>query len=243
MSKKEFYCGLHSDLPPENWRNLSAFDLWKTDGMPEKTVACSWHRIAGDFIDPRLAQLAPGENFRLRMDFLRMLEQSLRRAVELGMEAVTVSCDWERLLQDALYRENWLAQMRFAAGVLHGLPLKMGLRFRLAQRDETLSFCAISKILKEIPNRSILLALEFYPHESSTLPDEKKWMTFCREALLLEFGYEPMIGNQLTRKLIEPGLSAASAAGIPLVFHPRKASGDSLAAECNFLQQILSAGD
>ncbi|MBO5762574.1 MAG: hypothetical protein J6R85_01760 [Lentisphaeria bacterium] len=239
MSSSAFGFGLHSSILPENWRELKAFGIWKTEGIPEKCAPLPRRRFAGDFIDPRLAQLAPGENFRLRMDFLRMLEQSLRRAAAVRMEAVTVSCDWERLENDPRYRENWLAQMRFAAGILHGSSLKMGLRFRFSGRDDAPGYAAILGILREIPTRSILLALEVHPHESAALPDEKKLLAFCREALLLEYAYEPVIGNQLTQKLIAPGIQAASAAKIPFFFHPRRAEGELLAAEAQALQMLL----
>jgi len=237
--------GLSIDtVPPEK---LPAGLTWLMLDNSVFTAPLRWpdqhrkmRRAVAHLADRSLCRLAPAENLRLRLDFLRMMDRQLTEAARTPVEMVRIDCDFGRAGCEPAYREQLLVLLRAIGGMLepHDMQLELGGRMP----DEGCRPEQILALLRELPNRKIKLQWEIHPHEpgAAAIP-----APVCRllgyEAETLEFVYEPALGNHLTPKLLLPVLRALpEIPGRRIFFRPVGLSANAVAAEAAELAALAA---
>ncbi len=201
-------------LPPE-WSGLKlSFRLWETLSASRLRRFQRFERIIGDLAERRLCALTPGENLRLRMDFLELLASRFRQVAGAGVAAGSCAFDLSAA-QDPACRQALLGMLRSICGGLDSSETRLLLPFRIPGGG--MGPAELGDLLRELPGRNLAVLAELHPHEPgfSQLPSDLL-RPLGRQVWGVECVYEPGTGNRLTAKLLGDLLRTLSGANRPV---------------------------
>ncbi len=197
--------------------------------------------LCGDLLDRGLCSLTPGENLRLRLEFLKQLKQRAVEAKNAGIPAVSASFDITSAENDPGYRENLLAMLRSFCGALDGIKVDFELPLRLP--DPSLSAGKLAAFLQELPGKHLGVLAELHPHEAAFAAlGENVLRPVAFSVRTMEFYYDAASGNHLTPKLLAKTIRPLAFTLRPLkvIFHPVGLEPDGWEVELFQLNKLIS---
>ena len=230
---------------------LEPFDCLKvaSDQLLEQENAARLRKVfpgrrilAGELAERPLCELAPEEGIKLRLDFVRRLEERCRQVKAAGAVAGTAPFDLARAAIDFDYRNRLLELLRCCCGVLQAVDFPLLLPWRVPSPPGGAASGACGDFLRSLPLARLGVLAEWHPHEPAfaALPDGG--MNPIRfEARDVEIIYEPATGNRLTSRLLEARLERLLLPGrdLRVYFHAAGLADDGWAVEIAELSALV----
>lgn len=237
-----------SGVPAEE---LAPFDCLKvaSDRLLERETAARLRKIfpgrrilAGELAERPLCELAPEENIKLRLDFVRRFHERCRQVKAAGATAGSAPFDLARAAIDPDYRGRLLELLCCCCGVLHEVDFTLQLPWRVPSPPGGAAPGACGELLRSLPLAHLGVLAEWHPHEPAfaALPDGG--MNPIRfETRDVEIVYEPATGNRLTSRLLGERLERLRLPGrdLRVYFHAAGVTGDGRAVEIAELAALV----
>lgn len=171
---------------PEPYPKGLAFAAVPGEALDNAALRLKLHKIASgkvavmprDIIAHEIASLLPEQNLALRTEFARFFRARCKRALELRSSEVELRFDWERMAEDAAYREALRLLLRGSFGILAECGLK--LRFGVRLPGDTHGYAAL---VRDLLYPGLGLSLECLPPEID--PRELHALRFYSDCFVL----------------------------------------------------------
>ena len=171
---------------PEPYPKELGFVAVPGEALDDAALRMKLHKIASgkvaiiprDLIACEIASFLPEQNLALRIEFARFFRARCKRALEQRSTEVGLRFDWERMAQDAAYRESLQLLLRGSFGILAECKLTLRLGVRLPGDAE-----AYVRMLRELLYPGVGLSLECVPGE--TTPEALHALRFYSDCLVL----------------------------------------------------------
>lgn len=190
----------------------------------EEAAACALHY---DLIDRQLSGLIPGENLKMRLEYLDCLRERIRRSSARGASEVMFFFDWGRAAGDAAYYGNMLEMLRSAEASLLACGMRGIFSVRVPERGVPAGF--FRKLVFDLKGGSYSLAADFHLHDPAFVRSEwkKDFENASFEVRTLLYSYEPALGNRLSEHAVRETADLFARHELPLevFFAPAKLPG------------------
>lgn len=238
-------CGLSLDrvFPerlPEAFRALAVPAAMLPGGKWPDAFADVPIKIVDDPAEAQFCRMMPDEAFRVRLNFQRQLETTLRKLAEGPARLAVLSPDIERFTTEADFAAKTLDMLRGARSVLPPGTMRLAVRLRLPNPVGEASAEAFFRLLQTVPG--LRGVFELHPHEPAFAACRPEGLApFKMLAPNVEIVYGRALGNRITPKLLGAWAAFFDNCGqdVPMLFRPGLADAAALTLEAEELAKTV----
>ncbi len=207
-------------------RNENAFNMNFDGGLDlnDRFPDC---RLRYDLLDRNLSELIPGENAKMRLEYLGCLNEKIASAAGNGAGAVLLFFDWGRAEHDADYYCGMLEILRGTESILRKNAVKAFFPVRIPERGVAAGF--FRKLIFDLKGGPFALAADFHLHDPAFGKSEwqNDWQNTSFETGMVLYSYEPALGNRLSENPVRETVKFFERHDLPLevFFAPAKLRG------------------
>ena len=226
---------------PESFRALAVPASMLPGGKWPDAFASVPDKIVTDPAEAQFCRMMPDEAFRVRLNFQRQLEATLRKLAEGPARLAVLAPDVERFAADAEFAAKTLDMLRGAWSVLPPGTMRLAVRLRLPNPLGAASAEAFFRLLQTVPG--LRGVFELHPHEPAFAACRPEWLApFKMLAPTMEIVYGRDLGNRITPKLLGTWADCFgdTAQDVPMLFRPGLADAAALTLEAEELAKTVA---